>query len=370
MAGNATTGDPGKLGPVWLAGLDDAGNVAWQRTFTGVNNYVTSLSTTPSGGFAVLMPSGTSNLGVNILTTDGSGQALWTASIGSDKQNIKTFGMAVTSQGFAVVGGYWDPKVPAPGTLNLGRVAHLDGSGQVVSEASDSEVAVWWMARSTPGMPIAYCGTLNDHQDQTRCVMESDDGKPIWQQDLALTWHPAHAAVRADGGLVLARLHEDTGPGRLPETSPGRIAVARLDPHGAVLWQTEHAWTVPAEMHVEDLVATADGGYALTGAMGDVLLVSAPYIGKAVPPGAIVWYWYALRGDATGRATWARGYAPGGGSGGQARALAPMCDGGIVQVGVAQLSNKPQFPSWVVRTDEMGKAPIALPGSTTQIAVP
>ncbi|MBI2390348.1 MAG: hypothetical protein HYV09_12230 [Deltaproteobacteria bacterium] len=356
-AGDVVTGGnvpkPGGIGPLWLARVGHGGVSTWKRVYDGEVGALMSLVEANTGGFVLLRSEGSGNMGVRVVATNVEGESLWSKTLGAGKKDAVANGAVATPKGVVVAGGSYEPSPLSRGAWSV----WLDHDGNVLRELVDTSLAGWGAPASSRSGFVAMCG-WNASGDT--CVVEAPDGTVAWRRALPLEWSPMKIAVAEDGSLYAAGVRPALEFPWSPDgTRPGRVVVARFDAKGELLWQKEHGWPKPAEVSVQSLIATPDGGFALNGYLADPNLKPP----KTAPADAIVWYWHVLRGTAAGAITWSKGYAPAGPPGGQGRGVA-ACKDGLVLVG-ATLTSTPA--SWMVRTNAAGGVTFAPPGSTIDL---
>jgi hypothetical protein len=196
----------------WLAKLNDSGQVQWSKTYGGSGvDVARSLIQTRDGGFVlvgVTESKGNGQADVWIVRTDNQGKQLWDRATGGSLADV---GISVR-------------EIAAGGLLIAGMTRSF-GSG--------NEDA--WLLRLDP------------------------NGQQIWARTFGGASNDTANGVVAnsDGSAVFVGYTESSGTG-------GDLWLVKVDDNGNRLWARNYGGNTKEEGR--DLVALADGGYALVGA--------------------------------------------------------------------------------------------------------
>lgn len=140
-----------------------------------------------------------------------------------------------------------------------------------------------------------------------------------------------HIAPTSDGGAVIAGDRTQDG------TSNVDAWVIRLDKQGSTVW--ERTWGGPDDEHVEDVRATTDGEFIVTGeTQGATIGLGQVWVSK-------------LDGD--GKTVWMHTYDSG--RKGAAHSVLPTADGGYVVAGTEPGRVANYYDGWVAKIDAQGK---------------
>jgi hypothetical protein len=157
--------------------------------------------------------------------------------------------------------------------------------------------------------------------------------QPTWEHTYGSSGRDeaTHAAPTADGGTVIAG--ERTAEGK----SDSDAWVLRLDAKGVTVW--ERSWGGPGDEHVEDIQASQDGGFIVTGeTQGHTSGVGQAWVAKLSDGGEVLWH----RNYESKRL-------------GTMHSVISSADGGYVVAGAQQSENPSYYDGWVARIDAKGQ---------------
>ena len=247
----------------WVLRLDAAGNVLWQKVYGGRRYDITlSLVATADGGYAVAgyTESFGDSTDVWLLKLDAGGNVQWQRTYGGSSTDW-AFSLVATTGGYAIAGRTYSFADPNGGDL---WVLKLDPAGdmqwQKTYGGSSLDQADSLIATTDGGYAVAGWTRSFGPGDADVWVLKLDPaGEVQWQKTYGGQYDDwGHSLVAtADGGYVVAGSTASFGNGA------DDVWVLKLDARGNVLWQkTNGDGDADAAF---SLVATADGGYAVTG---------------------------------------------------------------------------------------------------------
>jgi hypothetical protein len=280
---------------IYLVRTNSSGAVLWETTLGGADDdYAYALAEMPDGGFALAGNTFSSGAGYSdayAVRTDASGAVIWE----------KTFGGADADY-------FYDLVANADGSVVLAGSTASSGAGQgdmyAVKVASDGTTA--------------FEATVGGAEDDAAYAL----------------------AATADGGYVLAGITYSYGAGY------SDAYAVKIDSSGAVVWQ--QAYGGGDGDYAEDVVATADGGFALTGMTGSLGLGWTDL--------------YLVRTDSLGALLWEKYF---GGDGEEyGNSVVETTDGGFLMAGYSNSYDRVYNPAvgdwdtfsdvYVVKTDALG----------------
>ncbi|MFZ7138672.1 MAG: hypothetical protein ACOWW1_09690 [archaeon] len=248
----------------WLVKTDSEGNMNWNQTFSGSENYLAySLVETSDGGLIIAGTSFSSDVGnydLWIIKTDATGEQQWNKTFGGNGFEEASSVIETSDENFVITGyttsfgsgNYdgWLIKTDSDGNMQWNQTyggANWDELCSVV-QTIDRGYAMC-------GMTASYNGTSNDFW----LVKTDADGNMVWNQTYdAGYYEKAHAIVEtSDGGLGIAGYISYS-------TFKNDFWLIKTDSTGNIQWNqtygTEKDWDI-----AYSLIQTADGGYALVG---------------------------------------------------------------------------------------------------------
>jgi predicted secreted protein len=272
-------------GDFWLVKTDANGTMQWNQTYGGaITDYASALVQTADGGYALAGFTGSFGAGNHdfwLVKTDSAGNALWNKTYGGTSVD-EAYALVQTADGGYALAGY---------TWSYGA----GGSDSWLVKTDANGTAQWNMT---------YGGTGIDYA-------------------LALV-------QTADGGYALAGFTGSFGAGYYD------FWLVKTDANGTAQWNMTYGGT--SFDWAEDLVQTADGGYALAG--------------STYSYGAGMIDFWLVRTDSAGNALWNMTY---GGTGDDyAYDSVQTVDGGYALAGVTGSYGAGGSDFWLVKTDAYG----------------
>jgi hypothetical protein len=220
-----------------------------------------------------------------LVKADAFGNPQWQEEVGC--LNLPPGGYALgvavqqTSDGGYVLGGGTrdcdeSPICPYLTSQQCGLIQKLDSSGKLiwsrVYSASARDTSIWGIKQTSDGGYVA-AGTFTDENgDIGSFILKVDGvGKAQWETTIGPSG-PTHALLNdvvqtADGGYAAAG-HSYTTSADSPY--PTSVLVVRLDANGNVRWQRgfnsfDGSGAANAGEQVESIIKTSDGGYLVAG---------------------------------------------------------------------------------------------------------
>jgi uncharacterized delta-60 repeat protein len=255
----------------WIARLDRAGETVWERRLGGPQaDHFYALAAAPDGG--VLAAGDTRSAGVGesdvwLARLDGAGEVLWQRVLG-DASNDRARAALALPNGDFLVGGFagvglgdrdiWIARITDDGEpvwqQQLGGPGD-DGAFHLALAADGDLLATgYWRTGEADGEADG-----EDRGFDLWAARLSPDGEPVWQRRFHRGSFDAGTGVvpLADGGLVVTGMTQTGGPGEVD------VWVLRLDRDGEPAWQRRFGG------------ARTDGAWAAIGRPGGGLVISA-----------------------------------------------------------------------------------------------
>jgi hypothetical protein len=252
----------------YVVKLDGSGNVVWTKTIGGSgDDYAYSIIQSSDGGYVVA--GWTSSFGAGgsdfyVVKLDGSGNVVWTKTIGGSGDDY-AYSIIQSSDGGYVVAGStikpvygWDYDI---------YVVKLDSSGNVqwsktIDRSSDDEARS--IIQSSDGGYVVAGWTLNgaDYTWHDIYVMKLDSlGNVEWSKIIigSRTDYAYSIIQSSDGGYVVAGSTDSFYDDILGYVS--KIYVVKLDSSGNVQWSK----TIGAFAVSWSIIQSSDGGYVVAG---------------------------------------------------------------------------------------------------------
>lgn len=255
---------------VYLVKLDTAGRIEWNKTYGGVSNEITySIITTTDGGYALAgytYSYGTGFQSMWLIKINATGHVEWTQTYGGDGWE-KAHSVLATTDGGYILAGSTKPVV------------------------SSSKRTMWLVKVDTVGK-MEWNQTFGGEDESTA-------------YDIIIT---------TDGGYALAGSTGSAYNGTLD------MILVKTNATGQLEWSRTYGGEQNDE--TRSLIATTDGGYALTGYTTD-------------PSNDNLEDMWLVKTNASGHAEWNRTY---GGKGiDRVNSIIATTDGGYALIGTAQL---------------------------------
>lgn len=254
----------------------------------------------------------------------------WSATFGGAGEEWANAVAQTTDGGYIMVGGIivGDQgdirlvKADASGTQQWGRTfggSEWDGAHAVV-QAADGGYVFAGATESAPGMSKGWLVKTDASGNQQ---WSKTFGGGEWDHFDSLLQTPG-------GGFVIAGFVDSMGD------SDGDVWLLETDASGTEQWSRTFGGA--QEEHVDGLIRTADGGYALAG------------VTQSSGPGeAAGWF---LKTDSAGIQTWAKTY--GGSDWNELYSVQQTGDGAFILVGENESIDPGDTDAWVLRTDASG----------------
>jgi len=313
----------------WLVKTDSSGNVQWNRTYGGDNvDKAESVVATSDGGFVIAgIQWSFEPYGVWLVKTDASGNMQWNKTYeGTEDEgdDIPRSVIATPDGGYALTGGPWFIKTDALGNVQWnitygGKEITVNGTYSFESYATYALVAASDGGYALAGSAVNYIG------------------EPPEIIPLGITeWSAYTKGRRTDGESSVGSLVEASDEGYTTANEESYLLqglwLVKTDALGNMQWNRTYNGT--GDAWACSLVATSDGGYALSGWTG------------------------LVKTDASGVMEWNRTYSE------QywdfVYSLVEASDGGFALAGEKRLHppfGVSQADLWLVKTDEFGIVP-------------
>jgi outer membrane protein assembly factor BamB len=303
LAGILLTGCPAGMFPTGLIHIGDDADEAARAVIQ-----------TCDGGFVVagfVERSAEEDNNAVLMKLGPNGREIWRAEFGDDREDEALAVAKAHDGGFVIAGQFGsisDPdsdgfliKTNARGKEEWRRLFDSMGHDLVAS------------VEATPDGGYLLGAQYDLLNSAYASILKTDaDGNPLWEYEAGEATHVARATVAADGGYVLAWWQ--IVPGELLGTLNGRVGILKINADGTEAWHKTHETNYLAE--IEDIRATADGGFVLAGQHDVMANDSQALLWKIDAEGEIVW-----------QKTYGRGIRD------VAHAVRPTRDGGYVLAG-------------------------------------
>lgn len=305
--GYAITGCFGIYDTAWLIKTDAQGNVQWNKTYPEKYK-VTAVITTPDGGYALTG-------GTWLLKTDASGNVLWDRAYNFYEAGIGAL-MMTSDGGYALTAGYSFFKTDALGNMQWNLTYP-----RIETEVNDTYTQEFYLTYSVVASLDGGYAAAGYMVNASGTIIVLDE-------------RTSQTGYNGVNSLIEPYDEEPPFDGYYFEG----FWLAKIDEFGKMQWNKTYSGAVidcPCS-----LVATSDGGYALSGyttafdVQGDCLLVKT---------------------DADGNLMWNQTY--GGPTRNKAYALIQVSDGGYVIAGIVTYPVVSWADFWLIKTDEFGVVP-------------
>ena len=319
----------------WVMKLDSAGNVVWRRTFDSGNlDHFAVVRPTAEGDYLVAGLTPSPRAGESdalILKLDTSGNLIWQKAYGGMRGG-NAADLRPTPDGGSIVAGLtYEERLDA--AFGVGWVLKLDPSGDIVWQKT--------YAGTVPAGRGFRVIQMTANGGYIAAGAMSSPGVWVVQLDAAgnIVWQKTYAApgdevtvndlrATADGGYVVVGTNFPDGF----DWSEGWVL--KLDRTGNIAWQnTVGRRNATSNLAFLSVQPTPDGGYLVVGE------TSIPYRNDAS-----LW-----RFDNNGNVLWQRNY--GGSAGDGFRSIHTTADGGIVILGRTDSFGSGGVNTWVFKLD-------------------
>lgn len=253
-----TADNPSKF---FAAKIDSSGVVVWNTTYSDAKiDRVTHLVKTSDGGFAIFgdsIDSGYSVFGALLVKADSFGQLMWNHTY-SGQRDLMPNGLSQTSDGGYVLEvtttyfdfSVWLIKVDALGNTQWYRpfqgyqvetgLTQIYGSDMI----STVEGGYFFISRIS-----WYQANISSYASAALAFKTDANGDQQWNQTYSNLY--SEAIQTAGEGYVLG------------QASSGMIILSQVDGLGNLQWNG--SYSVTADSNARFVIATSDGGFALTG---------------------------------------------------------------------------------------------------------
>jgi hypothetical protein len=327
-SGFAMVVDSAQLGPHWgclLVKLGSNGTLQWNRTFTG-NNDIDPLAfvKTSDGGYAItgIISYYAGSTYVRLawfLKTDVQGNAQWTKTYGDSSGVFEARALTLASDGGYVIAGDYASYAGKNGWQGL--LIKTDSAGNTIWNKT--------------------YGELHDHR--FRSIVHTADGDFVMAGDSGSTWNiPRFWLVKTDsaGTMQWSKTYGDSWDvaNSVIQTNDGGFALAgsstsqpnngndasfwlvKTDADGNIQWDRSIGQT---SWGANNIIQTADGGYALSGASGAASATDFSTFGRDLG-------FNLAKTDASGNLQWTYGE-----NGKNAMDVIQTSDGGYALAGIS-----------------------------------
>ncbi len=356
----------------------------WSQTYGGTGGDVAySLIATSDGGYAIAGVTNSFGAGSSdfwLVKTDANGVMEWNRTYGGTGDDAAYSLIATSDGGYAIAGStgsfgaggldFWLVKTDALGNVQWNKTYGGTWDDQASSLVATSDGGYALVGSTRPFVDISFDSLL---------VKVDASGNMQWNKTYGGSGNDAFYSLVAapDGGYAIAGYTESFG------TGGADFWLVKTDALGNMQWNKTYGGGDYEEAH--SLVATSDGGYALTGsnfllvktdALGNMQWSKVPGItfmptayslvvasdgGYALAGGA--WYqigaggldFWLVKTNASGVVQWNRTY---GGTGDEyASSLVATSDGGYAIAGHTNSFGAGGDDFWLLKTDEFGVVP-------------
>lgn len=344
----------------WVARLDLAGEIAWQKCYRGVSSTVTP---TREGGYllagslALITPRGSDYFGGMVVKLDSQGGVQWQKVYDAFPNEARLIAVQETAAGYVAIGEI-EPESGASKAWILG----LDQNGNLLWQRTLTGFTATTLQPTRDGS-FLIAGTAEVSGKGEAWLLKLDaNGQGVWQktyggeeelpageQDVFIV---SDAQETSAGDLLLAGGTFDTVPdpeGGFPEFR-SRAWIAKLDQNGRLKWRKIYGEQLPFAQMVR-VLPTSDGGFLALGIGGD------PKQGK----GLAVWL---AKLTAQGEIEWQKLYGKAGLN--DTLPLKQLADGKLLLAGASFLNTR---GDWLLKLGADGSLPeCSLEGSAAVVA--
>jgi PKD repeat protein len=299
-----TESTPGNSGDLLLMKVDSDGNVVWQKTYGSSANEGGWITTTPDGGFAIVVYSG-SSVPLRIVKLDGSGEISWQKSYGTAGDTFNAV-QVLPGGGYLLSRGEWQPT---PTLFGSNWLMRLDTDGTILWQKKYSSPTLA-LSGASPA-PLADGSYLvgaqwmdATYRKQSLLWKLDSNGAIVWQRQYTTPTGTAWGSFSPtpDGGCLLGGKFD---PAPWPGSGKNDLLIAKLDASGNIGWQKTYG---TADNDTLEFIFPTDGGYLFSGSTksgGE----NVSLIGKVDTAGDLLWantyggaqdYLFAADGEASG----------------------------------------------------------------------
>ena len=340
----------------WLLGLDENGNLQWERACGGEKDeWALDAAPGTDGGFVAAgwtKSTAMGSLGTWVLDLDADGGVQWQKVYGGPGRNIM-YAMHQTPDGGTMLGG---ETLDAEGVFYRPWILKLDGGGGIAWQGTygsfESESGLDVNRTADGGTIAARWSHVNPAGGEDFILFRLDDaGELLWSRSYGAPGVEVSArsvSPASDGGFVVA------GGAGLSSERRIDLLVIRVDGDGGILWQK--AFGGNEDDSATSIRETADGGFVVSG--------------QTLSFGAGLSDVWVLRLDASGEAVWQRTYG-GAGEEGDSRVITAS-DGGFVVASSTTSFGAGSWDAWVLKLNPDGTISDDCPagiGNATSAAV-
>lgn len=263
---------------IWLLKLDADGEEEWETTFGGPNHdWPENVELTSDGGYIITGTTysyGAGNADMWLIKTDANGNEEWNVYRGGSDYDNGEWVIQTNDGGYAVVGSTF-PFGTNPVHLWLKK---FDESGtelwQQNYEMSSRDYGDCVIQTDDGGFAICGNTTLGDADYNAFLLRTDSDGNELWHEVYGgPEYDSAKSLVQvADGGFVMAGVHEEIGYGQ-------EGYLFKTDSAGVLEW--ERIFSAPEHNYFFAMTAAREGGYIMTGNVdGQIWLVKTDNLGE------------------------------------------------------------------------------------------
>ncbi|MFW9993026.1 MAG: hypothetical protein ACFFD4_13365 [Candidatus Odinarchaeota archaeon] len=329
---------------MWLVKTDSNGSLQWNKTYGGSGkDWASVIIKTDDGGFVLgggTRPHGTDNDDMFLVKTDASGNEEWNRSYGGTGSESIAAIVQLNSGGYALTGSTtshgagnedlflvktdkrgneeWNRTYGGGGSDWGSAIVKTDDGGFVLAGTTGSGGAGsydMWLVKTDGNGMMEWCQTYGGTERE-------------WASSLVRT---------KDGGFALG------GASWFNRYGPRDMFLVKTDKKGNEEWNRSYCGNGDENERCEDLIQTADGGFALGG-----IATTASGSGYVDI--------FLVKTDAAGEMEWNSCY--GGSLHDTATALLQTADGGFVLAGITEATwFEPYYGGgdmWLVKTNGKG----------------
>ncbi len=345
-------------GNFWLVKTDAVGNMEWSRAFGGTSSdSAYSLVATSDGGYAIAGYTNSFGAGGGdfyLVKTDVGGNMEWNKTYGGAGTEI-AYSLVATSDGGYAIAGTWNlSKIPVLEGWNVEQsdfwLVKTDAFGNMqwnqTYGGAAPEIAYSLVATSDGGYAIAGTGNYVSYVGGNFWLVKTDaNGNMEWNQtyggSIDGTFYFASSLVAtSDGGYAITGYTNS-----FEEGAGGNFWFVKTDAFGNMQWNQTYVNPSAGTFFfsidpVSSLVETTGGGYVIAGSTGSFDTGNSDF--------------WLVKTTASGNMEWNQTY---GGTGVDfARLLVLASDGGYAIAGSTWPSGS-GADFWLVKTDEFGVVP-------------
>jgi FlaG/FlaF family flagellin (archaellin) len=330
----------------WLIKTDEYGCMEWNRTYGGTDvDVAQSLVATSDGGYAIAgytNSSGAGDIDFWLVKTDASGNMEWNRTYGGVAQE-SAYSLIKTSDGGYALAGYTrtsfeDEEFLLVKTDANGNMEWNQTYGSLSSDWVEPSIqsACSLIKTSDGGYAIAgYVHSLGAELADFWLIKTNLHGSMLWNETYGGTDVDVAQSLVAtpDGGYAITGYTYSFGAGRTD------CWLVKTDASGSMQWSKTYGGTESDAFGSS--ISVSDGGYALLG-----------YTDSFGSGNGDFWL---VRTDASGNMLWNETY--GGTDVDVAQSLVATPDGGYAIVGYTKSFGAGVLDLWLVKTDEKGNNP-------------